>query len=150
MCAETRERERDEVFFSVCLRSAQFDFFFHRARKSKKKVGRREESCSTVVTLFFLSLSYACVCSSSSPLVFFFCIYARIWRLQTYINASKSRKTEKKEKKIGGRKRMENTRTLLCFLNIDRRERERRRANYYRKKYSRRKKRETKSSGNVY
>jgi hypothetical protein len=89
-----RERERDELFFSVCSRSAQFDFFIHRARV-KKKVERREESCSTVVTPFFLSRMCVCVFVFLT-LSLFFCIYTRIWRLQTYINA---RKTEKKEKK---------------------------------------------------
>jgi hypothetical protein len=31
---------------------------------------------------------------------------------------------KRRKKNMGGRKRMENTRTPLCFLNIDRRERE--------------------------
>jgi hypothetical protein len=66
---------------------------------------------------------------------------------------------KRRKKKIGSRKRMENTRTLLCFLSIDNsegREREKgngivekRRATNHQKKYSRRKKRETKLSGDV-
>lgn len=113
-----RKRKRTRRTFFFCLLSKCSIRLFFSPSASQKKVERTEESCSTVVTPFFLSLLYVCVCSSSSPLVFFFCIYTRIWRLQTYISA---RKIEKKEKKIyiGCRKRMENTRTRLCFLNID-------------------------------
>jgi hypothetical protein len=39
---EERERERDELFFSVCSRSAQFDFFSPSA--SQKKNGKKEKS----------------------------------------------------------------------------------------------------------
>jgi hypothetical protein len=122
--AETIEKKEKEnatnFFFSVCSRSAQFDFFFTE-RKSKKKWKKREESCSTVVTPFFLSLLYVSVCVRlPHPLVFFFCIYMRAFGVCKHTSMrARIERQKRRKKKIRGRKRMENTRTLLCFLNID-------------------------------
>jgi hypothetical protein len=52
-------------------------------------------------------------------------VCARAFSVCKHINASESRQIEKKEgkkeeeKKNWGRKRMGNTRTLLCFLDVD-------------------------------
>ncbi len=105
MCVEGKEtekkKERDELFFSVCYRSAQFDFFHiyiyssHRAQV-KKKVERREESCSTTAALFF----FYCVCVFVFFILsLFFSVCVRAFSVCKYINASESRQIEKREKK---------------------------------------------------
>ncbi len=104
MYAETiekkRERERDELFFFCLLSKCSIRLFFHRAQVKKKVEKKRRVVFNSSNTILSFSVICVCVCSSSSPFsLFFLYIYARIWRLQTYINASKNRKTEKKEKK---------------------------------------------------
>jgi len=77
MCVEGKEtekkKERDELFFSVCYRSAQFDFFHIyiavTERKLKKKWKEEKNRVQRQQHSFF-SIVY--VCSSSSSSVFFF------------------------------------------------------------------------------
>ncbi len=152
MYAETTERKRKRIrrTFFFCLLSKCSIRLYFTERKSKKKVERREESCSTVVTPFFLSL--LCVCSSSSPLVFF-SVYMRAFGVCKHTSTRERMERQKRrKKKYEAENEWKTHELLLCFLNIDNsegREREKRRASNYRKKYTRRKKRETKSSGNV-
>ncbi len=104
VCMQKRgERTRRSFFFCLLPKCSIRLFFFTPSASQKKSRKNRRVVFNSSNTILSLSIVYIYiyVCSSSSPLVFFFCIYARIWRLQTYINASKSRKTEKKEKKYG-------------------------------------------------
>ena len=105
MCPETRERgkrgrEKENArrtFFFCLLSKCSIRLFFSPSVRVKKKVERGEELCSIVVTPFFLSAFYIYVrvFVFFTLSLFFFCIYTRIWRLQTYINARKDRKEGK-------------------------------------------------------
>ena len=117
-----RKKENETNFFSVCYRSAQFDFFHVyiyigvTGRKFKKSGKKREESCSTTTSLF--SLYCVCVCSSSSLSVFF-PVCVRTFGVCKYINASESsrqrEKREKRGKKIGAENEWETHELFYAF-----------------------------------
>ena len=167
MCPETRERgkrgrEKENArrtFFFCLLSKCSIRLFFSPSVRVKKKVERGEELCSIVVTPFFLSAFYIYVrvFVFFTLSLFFFCIYTRIWRLQTYINARKDRKEGKNlyeaenewkthELVSALARSLAGARALSLSLNIDRSDgREgKRRASNYRKKYSRRRKKRNK------
>lgn len=108
VCRRKSDREKKgtrRTFFSVCYRSAQFDFFhiyiyIAVTERKLKKVERREESCSTTTLLFFFYCVCVCVCVFVFfTLSLFFCMCVRAFGVCKYINASESRQIEKREKK---------------------------------------------------
>lgn len=146
MCVEGKEtekkKERDELFFSVCYRSAQFDFFHIyivvTERKLKKKWKEEKSRVQRQHHSFFL----LCMCVRLLHPQFFYSVCVRAFGVCKYINASESRQIEKREKrrkKSWGRKRMGNTRTLLCFLDVDNSEGRREKGNGTKEKEQNRK-----------
>ena len=105
MCPETRERgkrgrekenARRTFFFLFALEVLNSTFFFTERASQEKSGKRRRVVFNSSNTILSLCVLYICACVRLlHPQSFFFCIYTRIWRLQTYINARKDRKEGK-------------------------------------------------------
>ena len=132
MCAEGKvtEKKKNEtnfffLFATEVLNSTSFIYIYiyvrssYRARKLKKSRKKRRIVFNENTTRFFP----LCMCVRLLHSQSFFSVCVRAFGVCKYINASESRQIEKREKrrrrKNWGRKRMGNTRTLLCFLDVD-------------------------------
>jgi hypothetical protein len=127
VCRRKRDREKkNETNFFFCLLAKYsirllsyiYIYIVVTERKLKKSGKKRRVVFNDNTTIFLY-----CVCVFVfSILSLFFSVCVRAFGVCKYITESESRQIEKREKrgkKSWGRKRMGNTRTLLCFLDVD-------------------------------
>jgi hypothetical protein len=121
VCMQKRQRKRKRTrrtFFFCLLSKCSIRLFFSPSASQKKSGKNRRVVFNSSNTILSLSVVCVCVFVFLTPSLFFLYIYAHLASANIH-QCEKDRKEGKKNIYIGCRKRMENTRTRLCFLNID-------------------------------